>query len=548
MRTTARKKLPNWAVGLILVVVIAVASFLAYTKKLPWSHTFTVNAVFTTSQNINVNSPVRIAGVDVGKVTSVSHLTAADPEFDTATSGTDGHPTGQAATVVAMEIQDSGLPVHQDATMKLRPRLFLEGNLFVDLAPGTPQAPAIDDGYTFPESQTSVSVQFDQVLSTLQYDVRANLQTFLSQLGDAFIRYHGAQGFRELYKTSGPAFKNAAIVNQAFLGTQTHDLSSLVRNLDSTVHALDLHESQLQNLITNFRIFSGSFAAQDAALEQAIAELPGVLDAAKPAFAALNSAFPPLRAFAREALPGTRSTPAALDAATPLLRQVRGLVSKAELRGLTNDLRPTIPDLAQLTNRTVPFLKQSRALSSCFNQVIIPWGNSQVTDPDFPSAKVYQETAYGLEGIAGESRTGDANGQYVRVMGASGTDLITRTDAETGQTLFGLQPASVPVQGGRPAIDSSLKTPFRPDAPCEKQVPPNLNSGLATPAGKSQQLSGTPGTSPIGQAGQQYLSQMAKAVQAGTKGDKSTSNSLIKQASAAWQDAVSALGTVGAGG
>ena len=337
-------------------------------------------------------------------------------------------------------------------------------------------------------------------------------------------------------------------MNEAFLGTAPHDLSGLVRNLDSTVHALDLHESQLQNLVTNFRIVTGSFAAQDAALEQGISELPGVLDAAKPAFAALNSAFPPLRAFAREALPGTRSTPAALDAATPLLRQVRGLVSKAELRGLTNDLRPAIPDLAQLTNRTIPFLKQSRALSSCFNQVIIPWSNSSVTDPDFPTPKVYQETAYGLEGIAGESRSGDGNGQYVRVEGASGTDLITRTDAETGQTLFGLQPGLVPLQGGRPAINSSLKTPFRPDAPCEKQQPPNLNSGLATPAGKTQQLSGTPGTSPIGKAAQGYISQMAKAVQAGAKGDKSTSKSLIKQASAAWQDAVSALGTVAAGG
>ena len=200
MRTTAaRKKLPNWAVGLILVLVVSVASFLAYTKKLPWSHTFTVSAVFTTSQNINVNSPVRIAGVNVGKVTSVDHLASSDPGFDTATSGTNGRPTGQAATVVSFEVMDSGLPIHQDATMKLRPRLFLEGNLFVDLSPGTPQAPTIDDGYTFPESQTSVSVQFDQVLSTLQYDVRANLQTFLSQLGDAFIKYHGAEGFRQFY-------------------------------------------------------------------------------------------------------------------------------------------------------------------------------------------------------------------------------------------------------------------------------------------------------------------------------------------------------------
>ncbi len=37
-----------------------------------------------------------------------------------------------------MEISDEGRPIKQDATFKLRPRLFLEGNLFVDVNPGSP--------------------------------------------------------------------------------------------------------------------------------------------------------------------------------------------------------------------------------------------------------------------------------------------------------------------------------------------------------------------------------------------------------------------------
>jgi len=532
MRTTsARKKLPNWAVGLILVVVVSAASFLAYTKKLPWSHQFTVHAVFTTSQNINANSPVRIAGVNVGKVTGVDHLTSADPGFDQATATADGKPSGQQATVVTMEITDSGLPIHQDATMKLRPRLFLEGNLFVDLHPGTPESPAIDDGYTVPESQTSVSVQLDQVLSTLQSDVRSNLQIFLHELGNAFIRYNGANGLREFYKTSGSAFKNGSLVNEALLGTQQHDLSSLVRNLDSTVRALDAHQSQLQNFVTNLRVVTGSFAAQDTALAKGVSELPGVLDAAKPAFTALNNSFPPLRAFSVEALPGVRSTPAALDAATPLLHQLRGLVSRAELRGLTHDLRPAIPDLTKLTKRTIPFLHQGRALSSCFNQVIIPWSNSHVTDPDFPTPKIFQETAYGLEGISGESRTGDANGQAVRVEGSSGTSVIARTDSQTGQSLFGLQPAGTPLQGGRPAISSSAKPPYRPDVPCETQQPPNLDSGAAAPAKTSGTTVPAPKLSPASQSWLQKITAGAKLQNAGHNG---AANALFSKAYSAW--------------
>ena len=41
------------------------------------------------------------------------------------------------------------------------------------------------------------------------------------------------------------------------------------------------------------------------------------------------------------------------------------------------------------------------------------------------SATVYKETAYGLAGIAGESRSQDANGQYIRVAGGGGTNTVT---------------------------------------------------------------------------------------------------------------------------
>src|ERR671931_591130 len=75
----------------------------------------------------------------------------------------------------------------------------------------------------------------------------------------------------------------------------------------SVAAALDRNEPQLKGLITNLRIVTGSFAAQDRALRAAIRELPGVLQAARPTFANLNAAFPFVRAFAHEARPGVRS-------------------------------------------------------------------------------------------------------------------------------------------------------------------------------------------------------------------------------------------------
>ena len=83
-----------------------------------------------------------------------------------------------------MEIANGGLPIHTDATVKIRPRIFLEGNWFVELQPGSPSAPTVSSGYTIPITQTSDPVQLDQVLDALNTDTRANLQTFLIDYGD----------------------------------------------------------------------------------------------------------------------------------------------------------------------------------------------------------------------------------------------------------------------------------------------------------------------------------------------------------------------------
>jgi phospholipid/cholesterol/gamma-HCH transport system substrate-binding protein len=154
-----------FAVGLVVLVVLLIGLYFGFAKQVPFSHGFRVKAVFESSNSIRTNSPVRVAGVNVGWVT-----------------GVEGKP-GTDAAVVTMEIDNKGLPIHKDATMKIRPRIFLEGNFFVDVRPGTPSAPTIDDGDTIPMTQTATPVQLDQVLSILQSDTRASLRKTLDGLG-----------------------------------------------------------------------------------------------------------------------------------------------------------------------------------------------------------------------------------------------------------------------------------------------------------------------------------------------------------------------------
>jgi phospholipid/cholesterol/gamma-HCH transport system substrate-binding protein len=154
-------------VGLVALVAVCVVTFLVFTKDIPFTRGYEIKAVFASSNSIRPDSPVRIAGVQVGKVTAVD-----------AQDGGDG-------AVVTMAISDSGRPVHEDATARIRPRIFLEGNFFVDLQPGTPGAPELDDRGTIKVTQTATPVQLDQVLSALQSDSRQDLRDVLEGLGMA---------------------------------------------------------------------------------------------------------------------------------------------------------------------------------------------------------------------------------------------------------------------------------------------------------------------------------------------------------------------------
>jgi virulence factor Mce-like protein len=454
---TGKRRLPNFVIGVIAILLVLTGLWLSFTKKLPFTgEGYQIKAVVANAQNIAEKSPVRIAGVEVGKVTTIEPL-----------------PDSNAAQLT-MTIEDSGRPIHEDARIQIRPRLFLEGNLFVDMQPGSPSAPEMENGDTIPIQQTYNSVQLDQILTGLQSEVRGNLQLLLRELGDAFDRYGGAEGLQTFNRSGADAFRYTSQVNEAVLGTEEGDLAGFTRNFARVAQALNQNDTQLQDLVTNLRIVTGSFAAESGALRESISLLPGVLDQADPVFANLNASFPALRAFAVEALPGVRSTGPTIDVSLPFIRQLRALVSEDELRGLTADLRGTIPSLARLTRRQIPFLEEARALSSCFTNVIIPWsadevGNGETDGAGDPINPVYQETGYGLVGIGGESRSGDANGQYIRVGAGGGVNTVVTNTGDVGVTPF-------PIEGSEPNINSSRKTPFRPNVPCENQEPPDMRS------------------------------------------------------------------------
>jgi phospholipid/cholesterol/gamma-HCH transport system substrate-binding protein len=450
-----RRGLSPFTVGLVALIVTIIGVYLGFTKSIPFRHHYEVKAAFKSANNLRTASPVRIAGVEVGKVTKVERAHE-----------------GDEGAVVTMRIQDKGRPLRADAHFKIRPRIFLEGNFFVDVQPGM-SGKEVADGHTFPVQQTDTPVQLDEVLTALQTDTREDLRTLLREYA-AGLKGKGAQGFNRSIKYWKPAYRDSAIVSEAMLGEKEHDLSGYVDRGGVVAGALDRNREQLKNLITNFRVTAGAFARENTNLEAAIAELPRTLRVAGPALDALNASFPGLRGFARDIRPGVESSEETLDVTMPLIKQLRGLVSQSELRGLTADLRPTVPALASLANESVPLSKQIREASSCQTGVILPWSEDKLVDQKFPSTgPVYTELPKPFPGLAGESRSGDANGQWFRVLAAGGTNLVTFGPGVYGTTALPLLGVNPPRPKERP--------PLRNDVPCENQQTPDLRSTPGAP-------------------------------------------------------------------
>jgi phospholipid/cholesterol/gamma-HCH transport system substrate-binding protein len=465
--------------GIIVVVVVALVAYFGFTKTIPFKHGFRLKAVFATAVNIHPKSPVRVAGVDVGKVSSIAR-------------------TGKAG-LVTMEIESKGLPIHSDATLKIRPRIFLEGNWFVELQPGSPSAGTLSSGATVPITQTSDPVQLDQVLDALNTDTRSNLQTFLIEYGAALTQkptaaqnaeqdpevreINAAQALNKATHRGPTALRGTAVINQAITGTEPHDLSKLVGGIGKVTSALNVHEQQLGELIVNFNTFFAAFASQSTALKATVAELPSSLLSIDRGLASLNASFPPTRTFAHDILPGVRATNPTVAAALPWIEQVQASLTPAELGGVAKGLAAATPSLASLEAEQVPLFKQTELFNKCLTNVLYPAGNTKIQDGASTSGvENYKEFWYSLVGLGSIGQHFDGNGAMAKFMvGNSGQTLRSAPVSILGTHVKGLRllgRSPLPPQGTRPAYPAE-EPPYQPLVPCYTQALPNFNGPLS---------------------------------------------------------------------
>jgi phospholipid/cholesterol/gamma-HCH transport system substrate-binding protein len=468
----------NVTIAIIFILIFTIGPYLAFTKHVPFtSHGYEVKATFSNSANIATNSPVRVAGVDVGKVISTSR---------------DGD-----NTTVTFTVEGQGQPIHEDASAAIRPRIFLEGNFFVELDPGSPSAPEMDSGGTIPVSRTSTAVQIDEVLSALQSPVRADLGRLLEGYGTALTNEptaaedktqlpevkgrSGAEALNDAFKYGGDAGRYGAQVTNAFLGTQQRDLAKLVSSSGRAFGALASRQRDLQGLIVNFDTFTGALADQSSNLSATVRLLAPTLRITHASLVSLNRTLPPLRSYAIELRPAVAELPGLISASKPWLAQVRPLISGKEAGGDVKLLQESTPGLAgaALAGKKVT-LPQLNQLSLCTSKVMVPTGDEVINDRFSTGGPNYREFLYNLVNLAGMAQNFDGNGPYARTQVGGGNLLVGEPNPNAPKKLpyeqVNYAHTIEEPQGTQPQLGG--QPPLKPNVRCYTNAVPDVNGSL----------------------------------------------------------------------
>jgi phospholipid/cholesterol/gamma-HCH transport system substrate-binding protein len=473
-----RGRLRPELLGILVIVAVIAGFYLAATKHIPFTGGNQVRLEFTSANSITPNSPVRIAGVNVGKVDSIE----AGP--------------GDASTVV-VNLDDDALPLHTDATARIRPRTFLEGAFFIDIRPGSPSAPELPNDGTVPLGQTSDPVQFDQVLTSLQQPVRESLKRDLIQLSVA-LSGQGPQAIRNTIPTLNPLLRNAAVVSEAATGTEPHDLSQAIASSSKVAAAVAADRPALGSVVSNFATVSAALASRQRQLSQTVAGLDRVMKESPATLDAVHAATPPARNLVAAARPLLRRAPGVINASIPLSFQLRKLLEPNQLPELVSQGAPTVTALAGAAPDTTVAFAGLRAPTTCLKDDAVPTLMKPVDDGSLSTGQpTYRELFYSLTGLASATRDFDGNGYATRYYAGFGDELLSTPFGSPTGNLFGL--GDNPIVGSRPKKPSEAP-PLRPDVPCTQNEMPDLTAengpGGFTPKSGQINFQAPPGVRP----------------------------------------------------
>jgi len=355
---------------------------------------YRIKIAFPEATQLAEQADVRIAGVSVGKVTHKDIGLKAQAN----------------RTVATIQLDPDIAPLHANAKAVLRQKTLL-GETYVELTPGTNDAPKIKEGGTLADARVHGSVQLDDIFQALDPVTRRAFQVWQQDLAKG-ISGHG-QDFNDALGNL-PRFVASGDDVLTVLDAQSAAVRRLIRNTGVTFGALTQNERQLHNLITNSADTFGALAGENEALAETFKIFPTFLDESRRTFVKLE-------AFAKNTRPLIADLrPVARDL-RPTLRAVKAFAPDLEdtfrkLDPLITAARTGLPALSKTLDATRPLLEQLQPFLEQLNPILQYLEYYQWQTADFISN--------GAGALADTVATTDDNGRghYLRQWGPTGLE------------------------------------------------------------------------------------------------------------------------------
>ena len=337
----------------LLTVATLVGGYILQNQRLSFplieAKPFELKGTFETAQAVTPGQgqTVRVAGVRIGDI--------AKAELK----------DGRAIITMEIDRRFDDL-VREDATALLRPKTGLK-DMFVELNPGTKDAPLAKEGFNLPISNTLPDVNPDEFFSALDADTRDYLKLLLQ----------GARGglegrgddLREVLKRFEPTYRDLAAVSTEVKGRRT-ELRRLINSLQRLNTELGSRDDDLAQLVdSSARVFR-SFANERDNVSATVAELPGALTDLKTNLAKVERMAQVLRPAADRIRPAVLALDRANGQTAPFAREAAPLI-RDDIRPFVRDARPLIQELEPASRQLAegePGLKRTfKVLNHFFN-------------------------------------------------------------------------------------------------------------------------------------------------------------------------------------
>jgi len=329
--TAIRKHLGDFVALLVLfLIAIGISGYIIANQdarpRIPFveSKAFKLKAVFSDAQAVTPGQgqSVRVAGVQVGKITQVELM--------------------NGAAVVTMELDqkwEKKLQIKSDATALLRPRTGLK-DMFIELDPGG-NGTTLHNNDTIPVQNTAPDIDPDETLAALDTDTRHYLQLLINSAGKG-LKGHG-NDLNLTFKALAPTYQDLARVSTA-VAERRVQLKRLIHNYGQLTNTLADTDGSIRRLVNSSDAVFRAFASEDTNISLAVSKLPAALNQTRDT---LNKVEPYARLLGPtlESLrPAFRQLDVANHAVLPFVKEAEPIVRK-KIRPFVQVARPNITNL-----------------------------------------------------------------------------------------------------------------------------------------------------------------------------------------------------------